>query len=490
MLNIGLSLFLVLLLYSCASQNSVRVRTSTQPAQTPTKTISPLVEEKVFLEEFKKETENLVGAPASKADLKVNSLSDSGRGRPLKREGEVRGNFFKTSHIHNFIMGIILLLMMSILWRAVSLIRIFFLLMKKRDEDELFSKKKVAESALAPPVSLYLNSLDLKTIDLVSRVKEMDRIDYHEWELIVFRDLDQKDLDAIALDEYKLRYRSPLYFSDLQTEEPCEILEVEGKKRILIVYSQKENSEHFLKLFLKLARYPLVLFMHETSILYDYALSHLAYLWLKEKDKNGCVYGLVKTDKSNPLWTFFQSNRLQQTLFRGDSVYRLDEWMQNQHVISLIPKTIAIQSVKKEDSKINLFELGNKELLYEYVAEKKNLEPSLLLRGILGVKAILFSWISRIKLAFRNMTANVGIKQRLDQAAYFLMFILWPSIIFLLVWEGVKADTLSTFWFLLASEVIVLFLVVLIRFFGMSSKTEKIRFFNIPLKYQHFKQQS
>ena len=246
-----------------------------------------------------------------------------------------------------FSVFLIFLITASLLWRGLSLVWMFFSLWKRERNEELFNKAIVAKSTFVPPVSLFLNSNE-DGPGLLSQISAVERLDYEETELIVFREAKRKEEDAVLLKDFRLRYRSPLYFADLDSEDPFEILEVQGDRRILLVYYRRKDLRMILSLFLKLARYPLIGFLRDDVRLHSEALALLVYRWLREKEQKSCVYGFIDESSRNPFLGPVNLLQHENLLLNGLKANHLESWIGQKSFFCIASKSLAIQSVEMD----------------------------------------------------------------------------------------------------------------------------------------------
>lgn len=375
---------------------------------------------------------------------------------PLRMK-EYSGNSFNydwRDSWRRFFGVLITLLLGSIAWRGLSLIALFFGLWRRHQREVFFNKDLIAVSNLVPPVSLCLSSKSSGT-ELLAQISAVENLDYEEVELIVFRDVKSKDDDAMLLKDFRLRFRSPLYFADLDTEDPFEILEVQGERRILLVYSDQKTLRPSLALFLKLARYPLVGFLNERVILNSDSIANLVFRWLRDGEKSTCVYGFLDELNSGPStwlereWAFLNGI--------GDS--GIENWIRDKRFFGLMPKNMAIQLMEFGGGRYQSA-LWSELPSFEIVGTKKS-ESS-------GFRDLMSGFVMPIRNVVEFVMSGLswkGIKSIADQVACFLAAVLWPIIlvnfvVLLVVARQVEASV----FFLAGSEALLLILTAAIWF--------------------------
>jgi len=320
-----------------------------------------------------------------------------------------------------------IILMISLLYRGSSLISLFFRLWRRREAEELYSKVIFQKSSLVPPVSLFL-ILDNPKVSLVDQIKSFEEFQYRELELIVIRDRQLKDQDSLDLKDYQFRYRSPLYFSDLSSEDPHEILEVSAKRRILIIYSSGYSLTHALTLFLKCARYPLVGFLKDSITLDQNSISRLMFRWVREGDQNACVYGFIKIKENHPTY-FFLNALLRGHLFvEGARKCSLSDWYLQDGIFCLIPKNIAIQTMSRHWKKWQWVIYEDTISNYEFVGEK-SLYQREWLHQLTEIAKIPLRLFQNIISVFRFPGFLRGWKSILSHSLMLGTLILWPLLL-------------------------------------------------------------
>lgn len=356
-------------------------------------------------------------------------------------------------------------LIVSIAWRGISLVSLFFFLWRRQHREELFAKNLIANSTLVPPVSLFLIS-ETPSPGLLSEIRMVEKLEYDEVELIMFRDIQSKDEDALLLKDFRLRYRSPLYFADLDSEDPFEILEVQGERRILLVYSQKKDRNTSLTLFLKLARYPLVGFLNKEVVLYPSALSNLAYRWLRDGEKCSFVYGFIDDPNSNIFSQFLSWLCREEQFLTESKMKQLEDCLRPSNTFCLMAKNFAIQSL--EFGGISQFDSIGYTVLpsYEIVGLRK---PN----GPVWLKTII-TFLGLFWREGQNIVENVSrglrardLKLMMNCLAWLSAGVLWPlAVINYLIALKIHADLFENLGqallFLAASECLILCVVALV----------------------------
>ncbi len=335
--------------------------------------------------------------------------------------------------------GLILLLLSSLVWRGFALVNLFFSLWKKRKREELFGKSLIGRSSLVPPVSLFLYFKG-EGLSLLNQISSVEKLDYEEVELIVFRDMRFKDEDALLLKDFRLRYRSPLYFSDLEFEEPFEILEVQGGRRILLVYSKNHKIETSFVLFLKLARYPLTGMLHENTKLHAQALSKLVYRWLLEGEKQACVFGFLEDADKNPFSAPVKLMARQGIFLNILSSNSLKSWIEGDSVFCLIPKYIAILYADESNGRLNTPFVWRDISSNEIVGTNQNRGRSAL-DDVKGFLELYLNALRHLRLSFASGFSGNNIKRFLSRLSWIVSVSIWPLVIigyFSILWLGLN----------------------------------------------------
>jgi len=385
-----------------------------------------------------------------------------------------------------------LILLLTLFWRGGRLIQLFFALWKKSKSEELHAEKLYGKSSLVPPLSLLLLSSG-KGTDLVAQIKSIEALDFHELELIVFRNEKKKDDDALSLKDYQLRYRSPLYFSDLKTEDPLEILEVKGKRRILIVYTKKaeeKNMKLVIKLFLKLARYPLIGVLNESFKLNESSLYKLVYHWLKKGDKEMSVLGFIQHPSKNP-FKKLANLIIEEFALLGAFKCNLLLMIKQNRVFGLFPKQKAVDVFSDKSKAANL--ISKMKLTHHYVGESvptKGYLKSLVKFLFVLPGGIVKTLMTGFSLGFKGLIKFPF----LDYFSVLFLYIFWPLIsLFMIVFlimdvisVDVTAQLFQSYLLLFVCEVMLIALVYLISELFLAGKFQSL--FVNPTVESHRKQ--
>ena len=355
-------------------------------------------------------------------------------------------------------------LIASIAWRGISSVILFFKLWKRHHREELFVKDLIGKSTLVPPVSLFLLS-DTQGPELLSQIGMVERMEYEEVELIIYRDIRFKEVDALLFKDFRLRYRSPLYFADLDSEIPFEILEIQGERRILLVYSQNNDLKTTLTLFLKLARYPLIGFLNKGISLDSSSLSRMVYRWLREGERHSSVYGFIDEKDPNPLKQFFVWIRRERQFLTELKIERLQDCLFEQHVFCLVLKNSAIQFL--EFGGISRFDASGFTVLpsYEVVGSRKLTDMSLAAVIFSFYISFLVSGKIIIQSVYRGMDPR-DLKPLVNQLAWIIAGIFWPLIaVNFFLSLGIQSGLFEYFekslLFLMGSELLLLCVIML-----------------------------